>query len=123
MSDGNGLILEVRPSGTKYWIVRYWERSKERHKSLGPYSEVSLKAARERNINLRRALKSGRPDDTEAFASIAEEWFGKRIEPSISTKHIKTIRFRLASYVLPAIGASRLSEITSSTVLNLCRKI
>lgn len=123
MSDGNGLILEVRPSGAKYWIVRYWEKGKEHRKSLGPYPEVSLKAARDRNIDLRRALKSGRPDDTEAFASVAEEWFKKRIEPSISAKHIKTIRFRLDSYILPAIGSSRLSEITSSTVLNLCRKI
>lgn len=123
MADGNGLILEVRPSGAKYWIVRYWEKGKEHRKSLGPYPEVSLKAARDRNIDLRRALKSGRPDDTEAFASVAEEWFRKRIEPSISAKHIKTIRFRLDSYILPAIGSSRLSEITSSTVLNLCRKI
>ena len=123
MPDGNGLILDVRLSGAKYWIVRYWEKGKEHRKSLGPYPEVSLKAARDRNIDLRRALKSGRPDDTEAFASVAEEWFKKRIEPSISAKHIKTIRFRLDSYILPAIGSSRLSEITSSTVLNLCRKI
>lgn len=123
MSDGNGLILEVRPSGAKYWIVRYWVQGKERRKSLGPYPEVSLRAARDRNIDLRRALKSGKPNETETFALVAEEWFKKRIEPSISEKHIQTIRFRLDSYVLPALGASKLSEITSSTVLALCRKI
>ena len=123
MPDGNGLILEVRPSGAKYWIVRYWEKGKERRKSLGPYPEVSLKVARDRNIDLRRALKSSKPSEMETFASVAEEWFKKRIEPSISEKHIQTIRFRLNSYVLPALGASKLSEITSSTVLALCRKI
>lgn len=123
MPDGNGLILEVRPSGAKYWIARYWERGKERRKSFGPYPEVSLKTARDRNIDLRRALKSGKPSDTETFALVAEEWFKKRIEPSISAKHIKTIRFRLDSYILPVIGSSKLSEITSSAVLNLCRKI
>lgn len=90
---------------------------------FGPYPEVSLRAARDRNIDLRRALKSGKPNETETFALVAEEWFKKRIEPSISEKHIQTIRFRLDSYVLPALGASKLSEITSSTVLALCRKI
>lgn len=123
MSDGNGLILEVRPSGAKYWIVRYWEKGKERRKSLGPYPEVSLRVARDRNIDLRRALKSGKPSDTETFALVAEEWFKKRVEPSISEKHIRTIRFRLDSYVLPIFGTSKLNEITSSTVLALCRKI
>ena len=123
MPDGNGLILEVRPSGAKYWIVRYWEKGKERRKSLGPYPEVSLKVARDKNIDLRRGLKSGKPSEMETFASVAEEWFKKRIEPSISEKHIQTIRFRLNSYVLPALGTSKLSEITSSTVLALCRKI
>lgn len=123
MADGNGLILEVRPSGAKYWIVRYWEKGRERRKSLGPYPDVSLKTARDRNIDLRRALKSGKPSDTETFASVAEEWFKKRVEPSISDKHIQTIRFRLDSYVLPVLGVSKLSEITSSTVLAMCRKI
>ena len=32
MADGNGLLLEVRPAGTKHWIVRYWEKGKERRK-------------------------------------------------------------------------------------------
>ena len=123
MPDGNGLILEVRPSGAKYWIVRYWVQGKERRKSLGPYPEVSLRAARDKNIDLRRLLKSGKPSEAETFATVAEEWFKKRVEPSISEKHIQTIRFRLNSYVLPVLGASKLSEITSSTVLALCRKI
>ena len=55
MADGNGLILDVRPSGAKYWIVRYWVHGKERRKSLGPYPAVTLKMARDQNIDFRRS--------------------------------------------------------------------
>ena len=35
LSDGRGLILEVRPNGQKYWIVRAWKDGKERRKHIG----------------------------------------------------------------------------------------
>lgn len=49
MGDGNGLSLEIRPNGKKYWIIRYWQGGKERRTSVGVYPAVSLKQAREKN--------------------------------------------------------------------------
>ena len=34
VSDGRGLILEARPNGAKYWIVRFWVKGKEKRKHL-----------------------------------------------------------------------------------------
>ena len=84
MADGNGLILEVRPSGAKYWIVRYWARGKERRKSLGPYPAVTLKMARDQNIDFRRSLEKGSLPRNERFQDIALEWYEKRMKPTMT---------------------------------------
>ena len=34
VSDGRGLILEVRPNGAKYWITRTWIHGKEKRRHL-----------------------------------------------------------------------------------------
>ncbi len=47
VSDGGGLLLEVRPSGTKVWLCRLTVGGKRRDMGLGGYPAVSLKAARE----------------------------------------------------------------------------
>ena len=46
VSDGRGLILEVRPNGAKYWIIRFWIKGKEKRKHIGSYPEMSVKEAR-----------------------------------------------------------------------------
>ena len=45
VSDGRGLLLEVRSNGQKYWIVRVWDNGKEKRKHIGSYPEMSLKEA------------------------------------------------------------------------------
>ena len=42
LSDGNALVLEVRPTGAGWWRLRYWLASKEGMLSLGTYPGVSL---------------------------------------------------------------------------------
>jgi integrase len=116
MGDGNGLVLEVRPGGQKYWLSRTWEGGKERKKSLGRYPEMSLKEAREANILYRR---SGKGESTGTFAALAEEWMQRRLE--VSEGHMKTIMLRMEKYIVPAIGAKPLDEITPMDVLNACR--
>ena len=75
LSDGHGLALEVRPNGKKYWIIRYWISKKERRSSIGPYPGVSLKEAREKNSEFRKAMDAGKPTgcDIETFAAVAAE--------------------------------------------------
>jgi hypothetical protein len=123
LSDGRGLGLEVRPNGRKYWVIRYWVHGKERRTSVGAYPGVSLREARDKNDDLRRALKAGKPIgfDTETFASVAEEWIEKRIAPSFTAGYVSQMRGRLRKYILPAFGKARLGEITSGSVLRLCR--
>ena len=46
VSDGGGLLLEVRPTGAKVWLCRLTVGGKRRDMGLGGYPAVSLKAAR-----------------------------------------------------------------------------
>jgi len=59
LSDGGGLLLEVKPSGTKAWLVRVTVAGKRRDMGLGGYPAVSLKDARRKAEEARRAANEG----------------------------------------------------------------
>jgi hypothetical protein len=46
-SDGQGLNLEIRPSGAKYWRLSYRFNGKQKTLALGVYPDVGLAEARE----------------------------------------------------------------------------
>jgi integrase len=125
LSDGRGLALEVRSNGKKYWIIRYWVNKKERRSSIGPYPDVTLREARDKNHEFRKALEAGKPVgyETETFATVAAEWLEKRMVPKRAESYLRTIRLRLDRLILPAVGHMRLPDLTSGLILQLCRKI
>ncbi len=46
LSFGDGLLLEVKPSGAKGWLVRFMVNGKRRDMGLGAFPAISLKEAR-----------------------------------------------------------------------------
>jgi integrase len=125
LSDGRGLIMEIRPNGKKYWIARYWVAKKEKRLSLGAFPEVTLREARDKNYELRKSLATGKPmgRTSETFADVTKEWLETRVKPKFTKKHVDTIEMRLRAYIIPQLGGSRMAEFTSGIVLQLCRKI
>ncbi|MCU0983736.1 MAG: integrase arm-type DNA-binding domain-containing protein, partial [Acetobacteraceae bacterium] len=59
LSDGGGLLLEVKPSGAKVWLCRVTVAGKRRDMGLGGYPAVSLKDARRKAEDARRAAQDG----------------------------------------------------------------
>jgi len=59
MSDGWGLYLLVRPSGSKAWQFRYQFMCKEKLLSLGTYPTISLAAARKKRDEAKQLLAEG----------------------------------------------------------------
>jgi hypothetical protein len=57
--DGGGLMLVVRPTGKKSWLLRYQMNGVRRDMGLGSYPEVSLKEARQRTTDARRMIEAG----------------------------------------------------------------
>src|SRR5580658_6393471 len=59
LADGEGLFLVVMPTGSKYWLLRYYFAGKEKLLALGVYPEITLADARERRADARKALAVG----------------------------------------------------------------
>ncbi len=56
LSDGGGLHLLVKPSGTKLWRLKYRHEGKEKLLSFGAYPDVTLKAARKARDDARELI-------------------------------------------------------------------
>jgi hypothetical protein len=59
LKDGNGMYLEVMPSGSRYWRLKYRFGGKEKRLALGVYPEITLADAREKRADARKLLASG----------------------------------------------------------------
>lgn len=138
LSDGGGLLLEVKPSGAKAWLVRLTVAGKRRDMGLGGYPTVSLKEARQKAEEARR-LAHGRVDPiTErkkreralAAAREAEKQAEGRTFKAVALRFIeaegrgwKTAKTAvmwkgsLERWAFPALGKVPVAEIDRAAVL------
>ena len=133
-SDGDGLLLLVKKTGAKSWVLRYWHDGKEKRTGLGKYPIVSLADARELKNQFKREIAlGGNPQERKkaekeaatkeaaiqstTFAKMADEWY-KQQEKIRSESHCKGIRHKLKN-ILPKLGSRPISEIKTQEVLNL----
>jgi len=136
MSDGGGLFLLVKKTGSKYWRLKYRYADKEKSLALGVYPEITLSKARELKEDarrlvahgtdpseLRRAEKSARNDAaTNSFKSVAEEWFRIKMTDK-STTYKERVDRLLANDLLPYLGRRPIAEITPPELLAVLRRI
>lgn len=134
--DGGGLYLEVAPSGSKWWRLKYRIAGKEKRLALGVYPDVSLKAAREKRDEARRLVSSGvDPGETRkatksasaaraanSFEVVAREWLAKR-SLTWTPGHADRIVRRLERNVFPWIGGDPISQISAPKLLQVIRRI
>lgn len=130
LSDQNGLYLLVTPAGGKLWRFDYRFGGKRKTLALGPYPEISLLEARKKLLEARTSLQNNVDPGVRAradkvvgsFKDVALEWY-KRMLPTWSQGHAKTVKSRLERDVFPWIGDRPISEITPPEVLRLLRRI
>jgi integrase len=136
MADGGGMYLEVMPSGSKYWRLKYRFGGKEKRLAFGVYPDVSLAQARERRGDARKLLandidpgivkqaqKASKLELAEnSFEVIAREWF-VRHAPNWKENHSSKIIARLEKDVFPWIGARPIAEIAAPALLATMRRI
>lgn len=127
LNDGDGLCLEIRPTGSKIWRFRFQKLDgKYSMISLGKYPAVGLKAARDKAADKRRLIAegvdiSGKLTDG-IFKSVFDEWFEKN-KSQWTPGHAQTVKSRIENNVLPWIGNQKMSEITSLTILAALERI
>lgn len=127
LSDGDGLYLEVMPSGKKYWRLRYWIDGKEYKHSIGQYPAVGLKEARGMRDEMKASvMRSGQPVSKlidKTFEAVAQDWLQKKVFPIRTKNHIRTITSRLSRLILPYIGQKFISDISPTDILAIIRRI
>ncbi|MEQ6334939.1 Arm DNA-binding domain-containing protein, partial [Sphingobium sp. MK2] len=135
-SDGGGLYLRVRKSGTKSWLFIYMLQGKRREIGLGSALDVSLAAARKTAEELRTIQLSGR-DPAEArklarptavrittFADVATELIDTIEGGFKNEKHRKQWRSTIDTYAKPLLPMA-VDQITmddvASVLMACCR--
>ncbi|EBD2437538.1 DUF4102 domain-containing protein [Salmonella enterica] len=59
LPDCHGLYIQVNPSGSKLWYLKFRFGNKENRMALGPYPLISLALAREKQADIRRLILEG----------------------------------------------------------------
>ncbi|MGH8113330.1 MAG: tyrosine-type recombinase/integrase [Rhodanobacteraceae bacterium] len=134
LADERGLYLEVTPTGSKRWRLRYRRPGtrKENTLSLGIYPDVSLRKARERRDEARALVADGvdpsarrraeNAAQADTFEAIAREWLDG-IRGNWVPAHAIRIEQRLANDILPVIGSKPIKSIAAPDVLALLRRV
>ena len=134
--DGGGMFLDVSPTGSKRWRIKYRFAGKGNLLSLGVYPKTSLKAAREGAQAIRQMLASGRDPSQARKAeklnrqakagntseAIALEWHSVK-KTGWSASHAGATFDRMRLNLLPRLGARPLAEITAPEILAVLRKL
>ncbi len=137
--DEHGLILRVRPSGSKHWIWRGTVRGRRRDLGLGAYPYVTLAEARAQALECRRLARSGgdpgaerpgivdpdapRPSRAPTFRLAAAEVIDFHRPTWSSPKSAAQWEASLRDYAFPILGDKRVDEITSGDVLHALQPI
>lgn len=133
VTDSDGLMLEILPSGSKVWRYRYSLHGvRQPVLTIGPYPEIGLGAARRKRDEWatliangespKRALQEAKSERLNTVAAFAEEWIEKQLEGK-SGHYQTTLRRILDKDILPWLGGMPLSEVRPGDVLELCDRV
>lgn len=136
VADSNGLCLEIRPTGRKYWRYRYRFLGKLQMLALGEYPLVSLAEAREKRDKAKALLAKGKHPSREkkaeklrksieggnTFEAVARRWMEIKSK-GLNSKYAKQSLERLEQHVFPRIGALPIKEITIPDCTDVVERI
>ena len=142
--DEHGLILRVRPSGSKNWFWRGTVQGRRRELGLGAFPYVSLAEARERALDYRRIARAGRipaaspkgaPPRSErepgkpaksrapAFRKLASEVIDFHRPTWRNPRSAAQWESSLRDYAYPAFGDKPVDKVTTADVLRALHPI
>ena len=136
LADGAGLYLEVVPSGSRYWRMKYRFNGKEKRLAFGVYPAVSLAQARALRDDAKKKLAEGIDPSfakkeeklvrdvqlNNTFQSVALEWHGTKAS-RWSEGYASDIIEAFNKDIFPYIGQLPVNEIKPLVLLNVLRRM
>jgi integrase len=146
LGDGAGLYLQIAPSDTKSWLLRFTRHGKAREMGLGAADPdgrvgISLSQARQLAADARRQLRDGLDPITERDKAALErrkaeergrdQTFRKAGEGYIAAhragwknaKHAEQWQSTLEAHVFPSMGGMDVANISISDVVGVLKPI
>lgn len=133
-SDGGGLYLRIRDTGSRSWVFIYTIAGRRREMGLGSDLDVSLARAREAASKARALLFDGKDPLAEkrrastavkpsvTFGEFALEWLDSVENGFSNAKHRQQWRNTLATYGSPLFGLP-IERVTTEAVLEVLKPI
>ncbi len=123
--DGQGLYLQVDPSGNRRWIQRLLIGGRRSELGLGGFPLVSLKEARTQALANRRIARAGgdpladkrRARGAPTFAEAAAAVVDQKRSGWRNPKHARDWPASLERFVFPRFGNRPVSAVTSADIL------
>lgn len=130
-SDGRGLILRVKESGARSWVLRVQVNGRRRDIGLGSDADLSLLEAREKAASLRKIARQGKDPIAERDRDkVAVPTFAQAVDLAHENYKAgwgeKTAEQFLASmkqHAVPVIGSLRIDSIGLEHVLKVLAPI
>ncbi|MCG9697233.1 integrase domain-containing protein [Shewanella sp. Isolate11] len=138
LTDGAGLQLRVKPTGSKLWLFNYYHpvTKKRKNFSLGLYPDISLSVARKLTQEARTLLAQGsdpKSDRDEKLAAqnaiiehtlinVAKDWMECKKE-AVTEKHAAKTWSSLELHIFSDLGKVPISQITAPKVISILRTI
>ena len=136
LTDGDGLYLEITPTGAKYWRFQYRINGKRPRIAIGVYPEISLLDAREKRAEYRKLIKNGidpnlkrkqerlrqNISSANSLELIARAWYTNNLAawtPAHGTDFLQ----RFEKDVFPKIGAFPVTDLAAPNILSVIRDI
>ena len=132
VSDGNGLQLWVRTTGSKTWVLDYRLNGKRQNLVIGNYPAMSLQQARLKNNEVRELIKQGIDPKAQKyttidsginqFANLAQQWHDKR-KTTIKAGTFSRDYSLYERDIKPLIGDKDITTITPLEILDIAHRI
>ncbi len=134
---GGGLYVEVRTTGSRFWVFRFQKDGVRREMGLGSYPAVTLADARRLADEAARTIASGKDPISDKqskkttaaaqvppnFQDLAEEYIRIHEVSWKNEKHRAQWRSTLSTYAFPFIGNKSIDQITIRDVADLLQPI
>lgn len=136
LTDGGGLYLQIHPSGSKLWRMKYRYLGKEKLLSFGSYPLVSIADARRKRDDAKRLLlentdpgrqkKLDRLDaaakERRTFGLIADEYLERLREKGASPATVTKVTWLLKN-LAASLSQRPIHQITPAELLSLLQSV
>jgi integrase len=138
LTDGQGLLLRIKPNGNKIWIMNYTHpfTKKRCNLKIGNYPTMPLVKAREERTRVKSLLASdidplshrnelkakGQDDYLNSLRSVAEQWFQVK-KTQISPAYSDDVWRSLELHVLPKLGKTPITHLQAKTTIDTLKPL